>query len=542
MTSKLISPYGGQLVDLIVKPERSAEIKGESRDWPSWTLDASQLCQLEMLLNGAFSPLTGFMGKADAERVRSEMKLEKGTSWPEPIVLGLGDETGSNLSVGEKLALRDGEGVMLAVLHVDEVWRDDATASFCVGGRLEGLELPHHYDFRLLRLTPDELRQQFLRFGWRNVAAFQTASVMHRPQFEQSLRAIKEARANLLIHAECGAFEPDRRDDYMTVRCLQQILPHYPHKTAHLALLPFAFSHEGARDVMLQAIVARNFGCTHLIIDGARSNGKGEKMALIEELVPFEEELGVKLLDTEPPVYVDDVGAYLPKDEAPKRGEYKKLSSEEMRNIVQRGFRLPGWFTFPEISSEIQRAYPPRGRQGFTVFFTGLSGAGKSTLAKALLARLMEIGDRPVTLLDGDIVRRNLSSQLGFSREDRDLNIRRIGFVASEITKNRGIALCAPIAPYNAMRQEVRNTIEAVGGFILVHVNPPLEICEQRDRKGLYAKARAGIIPNFTGVSDPYEEPLDAELQLDTSNLAPEEAVQEIILYLEREGWVGLGK
>ncbi|MCP4897913.1 MAG: adenylyl-sulfate kinase, partial [bacterium] len=515
MSSSLISPYCGRLLDLVASPDRTLELKELSRNWPSCALRGPQVATVELLLTGGLSPLRGFMGSADAESVSKNLRLKDGTPWGEPIVLEVNEETSAGLAIGDYMALRDGEGAMLAALEVTEVWQDNGDKHY-VAGPVEGVELPHHFDFSLLRRTPRELRERFARLGWRRVAAFQTTGVIHRPQYEQAMRAAKDAGANLLIHAESGAFEPDRRDDFTAVRCLQALMPHFPRKTAQLALLPFAFSHSSERDLIMRAIIARNYGCSHVIVNGARRNVDAKRDEIIEQLAPFAKELGVEFVKTTLPLYYSEVDAYLIADEAPKNAEGRCLEMEDVRTSVRNGHRLPDWYTFPEISVELQKAYPPRNRQGFTVFFTGLSGAGKSTLAKALLARLMELGDRPVTLLDGDIVRRNLSAQLGFSREDRDMNIRRIGFVASEITKNRGVALCAPIAPYDSVRRQVRETIEAVGGFILVHVNPPLDVCEQRDRKGLYAKARAGIIKNFTGISDPYEEPADAEINTDT--------------------------
>ena len=202
------------------------------------------------------------------------------------------------------------------------------------------------------------------------------------------------------------------------------------------------------------------------------------------------------------------------------------------------GRDIPSWFTYPEVAAELRTSYPPRSHQGFTVLFTGLSGAGKSTIASILLTKLLEEGGRPVTLLDGDLVRKNLSSELGFSKEHRDINIRRIGWVASEITRNGGIAICAPIAPYEAIRQEVRSLVEPLGGFILVHLSTPLDVCESRDRKGLYAKARSGLLKEFTGVSDPYEVPERAEVRIDTSRLSAEAAADLVLLHLRAEGYL----
>jgi sulfate adenylyltransferase len=421
------------------------------------------------------------------------------------------------------------------------------TNGVSVGGRIEGLQLPAHYDFRNLRHTPAELRAEFAREGWRRVVAFQTRNPMHRAHCELTLRAAKEARANLLIHPTVGMTKPGDLDHYTRVRCYQAILPRFPQHTVKLSLLPLAMRMGGPREALLHAIIRKNYGCTHFIVGrdhagpGADKQGKPfygpyDAQEMVRE---HEEELGVGMVPFQMVSYVEELDAYLPQDEIPEGKRTLDISGTELRRRLQQGSELPTWFTFPEVADELRRTHPPRHKQGFTVFMTGLSGAGKSTIASALLVKFMEMGGRPVTLLDGDIVRKNLSSELNFSKEHRDINIRRIGFVASEITKNGGIAICAPIAPYDAVRKEVRTTVEPGGGFVLVHIATSIDVCEQRDRKGLYAKARAGILKEFTGISDPYEAPLDAEVVIDTATLSPEEAAQEILLYLEREGFVG---
>ena len=340
---------------------------------------------------------------------------------------------------------------------------------------------------------------------------------------------------------------PGDVDHYTRVRCYQALLPHYPQHTVELALLPLAMRMGGPREALWHGIIRKNYGCTHFIIGrdhagpGNRSDGKPfygpyDAQELFRE---HEAELGMEMVPFRLMVYLEDRDAYAPVDEVPEGARTLEISGTDLRDRLATGREIPEWFTFPEVASELRRTHPPRHRQGFTVFFTGLSGAGKSTVANVLLVKLLEIGGRPVTLLDGDIVRKNLSSELGFSKPHRDLNIRRIGFVASEITKNGGIAICAPIAPYEATRREVREQVAPGGGFVLVHVATPLAVCEQRDRKGLYAKARAGILKEFTGISDPYEEPTDADLVLDTTLLTPEEAAQAVLLHLEREGYVG---
>ena len=571
MSDHLIEPHGGTLSDLIVEADRANEIKEASRDWPSWDLTPRQLCDLELLLNGAFSPLTGFMSRGDYDSVCDSMRLSDGTLWPIPVTLDVGEELAKGLSTGDSLALRDHEGVMLAALHVEDVWEPDRKAeaeavfgtassehpgsgylldranSFYVGGRLEGVQLPAHYDFRTLRATPAELRAEFSRLGWRKVVAFQTRNPLHRAHQELTLRAVKDVEANLLIHPVVGLTKPGDVDHYTRVRCYEALLPRYPHQTAKLALLNLAMRMGGPREALWHAIIRKNHGCTHLIVGrdhagpGSDSSGKPfyGPYAAQELLREHESELGVTMVPFKMMVYVEDQDKYLPVDEVPESARSLSISGTELRERLSDGREIPEWFTFPEVARELRRSHPPRHRQGFTVFFTGLSGSGKSTIANVLLVKFLEMGGRPVTLLDGDIVRKNLSSELGFSKEHRDINIRRIGFVASEITKNAGIAICAPIAPYESVRREVRSRIERVGGFILVHVATPLEVCEERDRKGLYAKARAGIIKEFTGISDPYEAPDTAEVVIDTTDVTPDEAAQQILLFLEKEGFAG---
>jgi len=567
----LILPHGGTLVNLLAAAERAAELRDASRNIPSWDLTPRQLCDLELLLNGGFSPLGGFMARADYDSVCEKMRLGDGTLWPIPVTLDVSEELARRLTPGSLLALRDPEGVMLAVLHVEEVWQPDKnreaesvygttnrehpgvayvldkTHPFYVGGRLGGLQLPAHYDFRSLRYTPAELRAGFAQLGWRRIVAFQTRNPMHRAHFELTLRAAKGVEACLLIQPSVGMTKPGDVDHYTRVRCYLALLRHYPQDTAKLALLPLAMRMAGPREAVWHAIIRKNYGCTHLIVGrdhagpGSESNGRPfyGAYAAQELLGKHAQELGVGVLPFKMMVYVEDLDAYVPEDEVPKKTRVLSISGTELRRRLAEGREIPGWFTFPEVAKELRRTYLPRHRQGFTVFFTGLSGAGKSAIANALLIKLLEMGGRPVTLLDGDIVRKHLSSELGFSKEHRDINIRRIGFVASEITKNGGIAICAPIAPYDTVRKEVRGMIEPVGGFVLVHVATPLKVCEQRDRKGLYAKARAGLIPQFTGISDPYEPPADAQVVSDTSDATPEETAQAIILHLEREGYIG---
>jgi len=499
------------------------------------------------------------------------MRLADGTIWPIPIVLDVSDEFARTIGPGCSIALRDPEGVMLAALHVEELWqpdrRDEAAAVYgttspahpganylleranpwYVGGRLEGIQFPSHYDFRTLRLTPAELRAEFMRLGWRRIVAFQTRNPMHRAHQELTLRAAKEAEANLLIHPSVGMTKPGDVEYYVRVRCYEALLSKYPKDTVKLSLLPLAMRMGGPREAVWHAIIRKNFGASHFIVGRDHAGpGKDESgkpfyspYAAQELLESHQKEIGITMVPFHMMVYLEDRDVYVPEDQVPAGSRVLNISGTELRSRLAEGREIPSWFTFPEVASELRRNYPPRQRQGFTVFFTGLSGSGKSTIANVLLIKFLEMGGRPVTLLDGDIVRKHLSSELGFSREHRDINIRRIGFVASEITKNGGIAICAPIAPYDEVRKQVRAMIQPHGGFILVYLATDLELCEKRDRKGLYAKARAGLVKQFTGVSDPYETANDAEVILDTGNLTPQEAAQEIFLHLEREGFIG---
>jgi sulfate adenylyltransferase len=569
--SNLISPHGGTLTNLVVNQIRAEELKRHSLDWPSWDLTPRQICDLELLANGGFSPLQGFLRRDDYESVCEKMRLTDGTLWPIPIMLDVSEELAKSLDDDSMLALRDAEGVMLAALNVEQIWQPDlmhearqvfgttnlehpgvaylqhSTNPWYVGGKLEVLQLPHHYDFMEFRLTPLQLREKFITFGWHGVVAFQTRNPMHRAHQEITFRAAKEIGANLLIHPVVGMTKPGDVDHYTRVRCYMSILKHYPHHTAMMSLLPLAMRMGGPREAIWHAIIRKNYGCTHLIVGrdhaGPGSDSSGQPFYgpydAQELLRRHEQELGIKMVPFKMMAYVADLDEYMPIDEVPQGADVKMLSGTELRERLASGREIPTWFSFPDVIDELRRTYPSRSKQGFTVFFTGLPSSGKSTLANVLLVKLLEAGGRPVTLLDGDIVRKNLSSELGFSKEHRDLNIQRIGFVASEITKNRGIAICAPIAPYNSVRKKVRQMIEAGGGFILVHVATPVEVCEQRDRKGLYAKARAGIIKEFTGISDPYEEPNDADVVLDTTESSPEECVQAVILHLEKEGYIG---
>ena len=570
MSDTLILPYGGELVDLMIPAEDIPSVRSAAMHYPSIQLNDRQLCDLELLLNGGYSPLTGFMSKADYESVVSTMRLADGTLWPMPITLDVAEQFAGNVTSGDKVALRDHEGFLLAVLTVEDIWepdlRKEATDVFgssdiqhpgvfylldtsgpvYLGGKLQGVSLPMHYDYQLLRHTPVEVRQRFTMHGWSQVVAFQTRNPMHRAHLELTHRAASELGANLLIHPVVGLTKPGDVDHYTRVRCYEQIIEKYPTGTAMLSLLPLAMRMGGPREAVWHAIIRRNYGCSHIIVGrdhaGPGNDSKGEAFYgpydAQELLKKHEEELGITMVPFKHMVYVEEMAEYMPVDEVPEGSRTMTISGTELRRRLDKGLEIPDWFSYPEVAKELRHAQPPLSERGFTVFFTGLSGAGKSTLANGLLVKLLEDGRRPVTLLDGDIVRTNLSSELGFSREHRSLNVRRIGFVASEITKNGGVAICAPIAPYELDRLYNRELISRVGGYIEIHVSTPLEVCEERDVKGLYAKARAGVLKQFTGIDDPYEVPSAPEIVIDSSTEESESLAQQILLGIEKLGYL----
>lgn len=558
------------IVNLMVDEARHAQLKTLLTSLPEVILNQRQICDFELLSTGVFSPLEGFMTQVAYASVLDRMQLPDGSLWPLPVCLDIGGSLAHTLEAGQSVALRDPEGFPLGIMAVEDIWPVDVekeadavygtrdpghpgveallrkAGRYYVGGSIQTLNLPIHSDFRQIRMTPAEVRAKFEKLGWKRIIGFQTRQPIHRPQFEMTIQAMRKARANLLLLPIAGIPNPGDFDHYTRMRCYQKVAAHYPPDSHMLNLLPLSMRMSGLRDAVLHLIIGRNFGCTHFVIGhnhaspGRDKNGgcfrPSEASAdLIREAG---EVLGIE------PVFFEEM-VYLPFEDEFRLAtavngtqEYISFSNEDIRARIRLGRKVPSWASFPEVIQELHQSYPPPSRQGFTVFLTGLSGAGKSTIAKVLYTRFMEMGTRPVSLLDGDIVRRNLSSELNFSKEHRDINVRRIGFVAAEITKNRGIAICAPIAPYEKTRNEIRREIEAFGGFFEIHVSTPLTICEKRDRKGMYAKAKAGLIKDFTGVDDPYQIPRSPELSIDTTELTPEEAVQEILLLLSEKRFV----
>ena len=434
MTSHLIAPHGGELIQLQVPDARVAELKAQSKDWPSWDLTARQLCDLELLMNGGFSPLRGFMNQADYDRVCQEMRLANGTLWPMPITLDVSEDFAKKVTPGSsKIALRDPEGVMLAVLHVEDAWQPDRKAEakavfgttsaahpgadyainksnpWYVGGRVEGIQAPSHYDFRSLRLNPADLRAEFARLGWTTVVAFQTRNPMHRAHVELTMRAAKQVEANLLIHPSVGMTKPGDVDYFVRTRCYQLLLAKYPKGTVELAMLPLAMRMGGPREAVWHGLIRKNHGCTHFIVgrdhagpgkdtDGKNFYGPYDAQELFKK---HEEEMGVTMVPFQMMVYLENEDRYVPSDEVPKGAKVLDISGTELRQRLNEGRDIPAWFTYPEVVQELRRSYPPRHKQGVTIFFTGLSGSGKSTIANALITKFLETGRPP-----GDTARR----------------------------------------------------------------------------------------------------------------------------------------
>jgi len=556
--------------ELYVSADSAQKLKVEAGNLVSHDLTPRQICDLELLMNGGFSPLKGFLGQADYDSVVEGMRLRDGTLWPMPVTLDVSEAFAEKVEAGQDIALRDQEGVILAILSVTDKWvpnkaveaenvfgADDLAhpavnylhnkaGKVYLGGPITGLTPPVHYDFKARRDTPNELRAFFRKMGWRRIVAFQTRNPLHRAHQELTFRAAREAQANLLIHPVVGMTKPGDVDHFTRVRCYEAVLDKYPSSTTHLSLLNLAMRMGGPREALWHAIIRKNHGLTHFIVGrdhagpGKNSQGKDfyDPYAAQELVRQHQAEIGIEMVDFKQMVYVQEKAQYFPVDEVPEGSTVLDISGTELRRRLREGLEIPDWFSFPEVVKELRKTSPARSKQGFTVFFTGFSGSGKSTIANALMVKLMEMGGRPVTLLDGDVVRKHLSSELGFSKEHRDINIRRIGYVASEITKNGGIAICAPIAPYATTRREVREMIESFGAFIEVHVATSIEECERRDRKGLYKLAREGKIKEFTGISDPYDVPANPELRVDTEGLDVDTCAHQVILKLEGMGLI----
>ncbi len=563
--SSLVPPYGGQLIDLMVDSPNAQELRADSRRLPSIQISERSECDLQLLATGAFSPLDRFVGKKDYERILAEMRLSNGNLFPIPVTLPVTKVPG--LRLDGDIALRNARNEILAVLTVEEIYEWDRNEAaervfgtvdpkhplvaemeqwgeLNVSGALRVLQLPRYYDFKSLRLTPSEVRSKLETLGWPNVVAFQTRNPLHRAHEELTKRAIAQVNGGLLVHPAVGMSKPGDIDHYTRVRSYKVLAEkYYQQERILLALLPLAMRLAGPREALWHALIRRNYGANYLIVGRDHSSpgldtagkpfyGPYDAQQLVEQ---FSEELGVGVIPFKELAYFGDEG-YQEAEPGEKTNGVRLTGTQVREEYLDKGRDLPEWFTRPEVADVLHQAYPPRHRQGTCVWFTGLSAAGKSTTAEILVDLLLEHG-RQATLLDGDVVRTHLSKGLGFSKEDRDINVRRIGFVAAEIVRHGGIAICAAISPYRATRNDVRNMVGA-GHFIEVFVDTPLSVCEQRDTKGIYSQAQRGEITNVTGVDDPYETPLNAEITLETSSNSAEANARLILQYLIGEGFV----
>jgi sulfate adenylyltransferase len=570
MTTQLISPYGGNLVNLMVTGEDRETLVKYSNQLQSIKISPRALCDLELLATGGFSPLDRFMGKADYENVLHNMHLMDGTLWPLPITLPV--DPAELPAVGEELVLRNVNNDPIAIMQIDEVfhWDPEIEAllaygsndarhpmvsemvrwgKVCISGSLKVINLPRYYDFVNLRLTPEQLRKKLAALGYANVVAFQTRNPLHRIHEELTKRAAKAVGGSLLIHPVVGLTKPGDIDHYTRVRIYKSLVDNYYDKSKTLlSLLPLAMRLAGPREALLHAIIRRNYGANHFIVGrdhagpGKDSGGKPfygpyDAQELMQQ---HESELGVKMVPFEELVYLPDEKKYVEAKDIPIGSHVLNISGTQVRDeYLTKGKLLPEWFTRPETARILREMYPPRHQQGVCIWFTGLSGSGKSSTADVLVSLLMEYG-KQVTLLDGDVIRTHLSKGLGYSKEDRDTNILRIGFVAGEIVRHSGVVICAAISPYRSTRNEARKMVG--DNFVLVYMDTPIEICEQRDSKGLYAKARRGELKGFTGVDDPYEPPIAPEITLHTINISPEDNAHIIIDQLKTQRYLPTGE
>ncbi len=568
--ANLIAPYGGELVNLVVTGEEREELLARTAQLPSIKISMRNLCDLELMANGGFSPLTTFMGKADYERVLHDMRLSNGTFWPLPITLTVDPK--ELPTVGEDIVLRNANNDVVAIMTLDEVyhWDPETEARLaygtndtkhpmipemarwgkvCISGPLKVLNMPKYYDFVELRRTPSEVRDILAQMGNDNVVAFQTRNPLHRIHEELTKRAAAKVGGSLLIHPVVGMTKPGDVDHYTRVRIYKALVDNYYDKNnTALSLLPLAMRMAGPKEVLLHAIIRRNHGANHFVVGrdhaGPGNNSTGKPFYgpydAQENMSKYESELGVKMVPFEVLVYLPDEERYVEAKDVPEGAKTLNISGTQVRNdYLAKGKLLPEWFTRPETAEILRQMYPPRHKQGFCVWFTGLSGAGKSATTQVLTELLLERG-REATILDGDVVRTHLSKGLGFSKQDRDTNILRIGFVAGEIARHGGAVICAAISPYRSAREEARKMVG--DNFIMVYMDTPVEVCEQRDVKGLYAKARQAVADGkpmgFTGIDDPYEPPISPELTLQGYGSSPETNARQIVAYLEEQGFL----
>ncbi|KAF7722607.1 Sulfate adenylyltransferase [Apophysomyces ossiformis] len=569
------APHGGVLKDLYIRDsDKNAALLSEAVQLPSLVLTERQLCDLELLLNGGFSPLEGFLNQKDYESVIGSMRLASGLLWPMPVTLDVNQKQIDTLQLqaGRRVALLDPRDYEpLAILTVEDVYKPDKSKEaqlvfgaddsahpavhylhqvakeFYVGGSLEAIQPPAHYDYVANRFTPSELRAHFKKLQWTRVVAFQTRNPMHRAHRELTVRAARQRKAHLLIHPVVGLTKPGDIDHYTRVRVYKALMPKYPNGMAELSLLPLAMRMGGPREAVWHALIRKNHGVTHFIVGrdhaGPGKNSQGvdfygpyEAQQLVEK---YKDEIGIEIVPFQMVTYCPDSDEYLPADEVPEGTPTLNISGTELRRRLKTGLLIPEWFSYPEVVKVLRQSHPPRAQQGFTVFFTGLHASGKNAIARALQVSLNQESTRSVSLLLGENVRQELSSELGFSKRDRDTNIARLAFVAGELTRAGAAAIVAPIAPYDEARKNARKAIEKYGGFYLVHVATSLEECIKRDRDGVYERARKGEIKEYTGIDDPYESPQDADLVIDITKQSVAQAVHEIVLLLEKDGFIG---
>ena len=526
-----------------------------------WTLTDRQLCDCEMILDGSFYPLDRFMNENDYNQVLQNMRISTGELFPIPIILDVDEDFSNKIQLNEHIFLKNKEGFIIAKMYVESKWKpcfkkeaesvyktqDNlhpgvsflflSSNKIYLGGKVERVKIPIHYDYQQYRLSPSDAKNIFKQMGWTKIIAFQTRNPLHKAHVEMTKISMEKFNAYLFLHPAIGITKAGDIDHFTRVRCYEYVIKKYPRSTALLGLLPLAMRMGGPREALLHAIIRKNFGCSHFIIGrdhaGPGLNKEGEPFYPpyeAQDLVKqHEDEIGIKVIPFQFMVYVPKTNNYKALESLDANIEHKNISGTELRKRLDNNEDIPEWFSFPEVVKELKKARPPLNKKGLTIFFTGLSGSGKSTIANGLLIRLLEEGSRPVTLLDGDIVRTHLSSELGFSKEHRSLNVRRIGFVASEITKNGGIAICAPIAPYQNDRLLNRELISKVGGYFEIFINTNLEKCEERDSKGLYKLARAGKLKKFTGISDPYEVPISPDMAINSDGSQPPDVLVDII-------------
>ncbi|KAI0109430.1 putative sulfate adenylyltransferase [Hypoxylon sp. NC0597] len=565
-------PHGGVLKDLLARDfPRQAQLAAEAEQLPAIILTERQLCDLELILNGGFSPLEGFMNEADYNGVVKDNRLADGVLFSMPITLDVSEETIKEVGLkpGVRVTLRDlRDDRNLAILTVDDIYKPDkvleakevfgsddeahpavkylfrTAADFYVGGKVEAVNRLQHYDFVDLRYTPAELRLHFDKLGWSRVVAFQTRNPMHRAHRELTVRAARSHHANVLIHPVVGLTKPGDIDHFTRVRVYKALLPRYPNGMAVLGLLPLAMRMGGPREAIWHAIIRKNHGATHFIV-GRDHAGPGKNSQGVDFYGPYDaqyavekyrDELGIEVVPFQMVTYLPDKDEYAPVDQIPKDARTLNISGTELRSRLRSGRDIPDWFSYPEVVKVLRESHPPRASQGFTIFLTGYTNSGKDQIARALQVTLNQQGGRSVSMLLGETVRHELSSELGFSREDRSKNIARIAFVAGELTRSGAAVIAAPIAPFEKDRAAAKETVEKYGDFYLVHVATPLEYCEKTDKRGIYAKARAGEIKGFTGVDDPYETPSKPDLVVDCEKQTVRSIVHQIILMLESRG------